>query len=235
MIRILILSIFLSLSAFSQGLINTTVSLTGNVFNQVTKLPETAVIKITDPDGRRVGATRSNGAQNGAYFVAGLKPGKSYLVEITKKDFMTEKYRMTVPNTGKYMEISHDFLIKPLKVGVKIPIAVTPFELRKSKLRFGAELYLDDWIDVFNDNPQVTVKILSYPDAKGEQNENLKLTTERAEAIKAFFLEKGINASRLSTGGSKVVDADNPPPTEKAAKGKRYVGPCYIEIINTGN
>lgn len=235
MIRILVLSIFFSLSAFSQGFINTTVSLTGNVFNQVSKLPETAVIKITDLEGRRVGATRSNGAQNGAYFVAGLKPGNTYMVEITKREFMTEKYKLIVPNTGKYMEISHDFLIKPLKVGVKIPIAVTPFELRKSKLRFGAELYLDDWIDVFGDNPQVKVKVVTYPDSKGEPNENLRITEERAIAIKDFFLEKGIDPSRLSTTGSKVVDADNPPPTEKAAKGKRYVGPCYIEITNTGN
>jgi outer membrane protein OmpA-like peptidoglycan-associated protein len=235
MIRILILSIFFSFSAFSQGLINTTVSLTGNVFNQVSKLPETAVIKVTDTEGRRVGATRSNGAQNGAYFVAGLKPGQNYMVEITKKDFLTERYKLSVPNTGKYLEISHDFLIKPLKVGVKIPIAVTPFELRKSKLRFGAELYLDDWIDVFKDNPEVTVRVLCFPDSKGDANENQKITDERANAIKDFFIEKGVNASRLSTAGSKVVDPDNPPPTEKAAKGKRYVGPCYIEILKTGN
>lgn len=235
MLRIIILLFIFSASAFSQGLINATVGLTGNVFNQVTKLPETAVIKVFDADGRRVGATRSNGAQNGAYYVPGLKPGKTYDLIITKRDFMTEKYKIVVPNTGKYIEISQDFLIKPLKAGVKIPIAVTPFELRKSKLRFGADLYLDDWIDVFKDNPNVTFKIVSYPDDKSSPTENLKITQERAEAIKQYFISKGIDAARFTTEGNKQVDPQNPPPTEKAAKGKRYVGPCYIEIVNTGN
>ena len=235
MFRIVIILIIFTSSSFSQGLINATVGLTGNVFNQVTKLPETAVIKVFDADGRRVGATRSNGAQNGAYYVPGLKPGLTYELIITKRDFMTEKYKIVVPNTGKYIEISQDFLIKPLKSGVKIPIAVTPFELRKSKLRFGADLYLDDWIDVFKDNPDVTFKIVSYPDDKTNPSENIKITQERADAIKQYFISKGINAARFSTEGNKQVDPQNPPPTEKAAKGKRYVGPCYIEIVNTGN
>jgi len=234
MYKIIILIILASSLSFSQGLINATVALTGNVFNQVNKLPETAVIKVLDMDGRRVGAARSNGAQNGAYFVPGLKPGQTYQVLITKKNFMTEKYKVTVPNTGKYLEISQDFLIKPLKAGVQIPIAVTPFELRKSKLRFGSELYLDDWIDVFNDNPTVTFKVVSFPDQKGNAAENKKTTEERSKAIKEYFVSKGIGASRFATEGNGNVDPNNPPPTEKAAKGKRYVGPCYIEIVNIG-
>lgn len=234
MYKLIILIILATSLSFSQGLINATVALTGNVFNQVTKLPETAVIKVLDLDGRRVGAARSNGAQNGAYYVPGLKPGQTYMVEITKRDFMTEKYKVNVPNTGKYLEISQDFLIKPLSVGVKIPIAVTPFELRKSKLRFGSELYLDDWIDVFKDNPTVTFKVVSYPDEKGKTTDNQTITDERSKAIKEYFVGKGISAGRFTTSGNGSVDPNNPPPTEKAAKGKRYVGPCYIEIVNIG-
>lgn len=235
MFRILIIILFATTMSFSQGLINATVALTGNVFNQVTKLPETAVIKVFDLDGRRVGATRSNGAQNGAYYVPGLKPGQTYLVEISKKEFMVEKYKISVPNTGKYLEISQDYLIKPIKEGVKIPIAVTPFELRKSKLRFGSDLYLDDWIDVFKENPTVKFRVLSYPDAAGNATSNSQLTKERADAIKEYFVSKGIESNRFETEGSGKVDANNPPPTERAAKGKRYVGPCYIEILSVGN
>lgn len=235
MVKILILVLSAFSITYSQGLINATVSLSGNVFNQVTKLPETAVIKVFDTDGNRVNATRSNGAQNGAYFVSGLRPGQNYIVEITKKEFMIEKFNITVPNTGKYLEISQDFLIKPIKVGVQIPIAVTPFELRKSKLRFGSDIYLEDWVDVFNQNPGIVVKIVSYPDAKGNSDANKLLTSERAEAIKNYFVGKGITTNRISVSGSADVDSKNPPPTEKAAKGKRYIGPCYIEIVSTGN
>lgn len=235
MLKILFILVFSLSAVYSQGLINATVALTGNVFNQVTKLPETAVIKVYDLEGNRVNATRSNGAQNGAYFVSGLRPGATYKVEISKREFMVERYTINVPNTGKYLEISQDFLIKPIKVGVQIPIAVTPFELRKSKLRFGSDLYLDDWIDVFKDNPNVKFKVVSYPDEKGNAQSNKTLTSERAEAIKKYFVDKGISADRFSTEGNGNVDTNNPPPTERAAKGKRYIGPCYIEVVSTGN
>ena len=235
MYKILVIFIVSIYATFSQGLINTTVSLSGNVFNQVTKLPETAIIKVFDSEGNRVNATRSNGAQSGAYFISGLRPGQSYVLEITKKEFMVEKFNIIVPNTGKYLEISQDFLIKPIKVGVQIPIAVTPFELRKSKLRYGADIYLDDWITVFNQNPNIKVKIVSYPDAKGTKQANTLLTTERADAIKEYFVEKGIGKDRMTTEGNAELDSKNPPPTEKAAKGKRYIGPCYIEIVSVGS
>jgi len=230
-ILIFIFSLFTATSLFSQGdgLLNTTVALTGNVFNEVTKLPETVKIMVTDSEGNRIGITRSNASDNGAYYITGLKPGVSYKVKIKKSGFMKETFNVKVPKTDKYLEISQDFMVKPMEKGVKIKISVPPFELNKSKLRFGSDYFLEGMKNALKQNENISFTILCYPD-KENAGENMQLTNERAKSLQEYFIENGIDASRIKTKGSKATDPDNPPPTKRAAKGKRYIGTSYIEI-----
>ena len=217
--------------ANSQGFIKTVVSLTGNVFNQVTKQPETTALLVMK-DGKRVTATRSRASENGYYYLTGLKAGESYDIRLEKKGFMDQIVSVEVPNTDKYAEISKDFLIMPKESGVKIPISVPPFEYNKSKLRVGSEIFLDDLQETLKLNPEVKIQIVSYPDNNKDKGENQELTKERAESLKNYFVSKGIEASRITTNPNQSTDPDNPPPTEKAAKGKRYIGPSYLKIVS---
>lgn len=227
---IILFSAFLLLS--SQGFIKTTVALTGNIFNKVNKVGETCNILVFDEDGNRASATRSIGSQNGYYYLPGLKPGKTYEIKLRKKGFMKETITFSIPNSDKYVELSRDFQIKPLRKGIKIPFSVSPFELRKSKLRVGAEIFLEPILNTLEENENVKVKILSYPDSKENPGQNQTITKERAEAVKSWLIKNGIDAARLSTEGSAQVDSDNPPPSEKASKGKRYIGSMYYEIVS---
>jgi outer membrane protein OmpA-like peptidoglycan-associated protein len=211
-------------------LINTVVALTGNVFDALTKEPVTSFIKITDEDGKRVNQTKSNAIENGSYYVTSLKPGKTYYVNISREDYFDEKFKITVPNTDKYQEISHDFLINPKKVGVKIPLPVPPFELSKSKLRYGSDDILDDMQSTLAINPDVKFEIVCYPDNDKDPQSNLKLTEDRAKSLSDYFTSSGIDASRLSIQGSATTDPLRPPPVKKTAKGKRYIGTSYIVV-----
>jgi len=219
---------FISLKS-QDNLVSAVVALTGNVLNEVTRLPETVSIIVTDLDGNKVGVTRSIGSENGYYYVTGLKSGKSYKVSIKKKGYFEEEYSIVVPNSSKYLEMSKDFLVKPKEVGTKIKIPVAPFEYGKSKLRFGAEYILDDYSESLKVNPTVNVEIVCYPD-KSNDADNQKITDERANALKQFLVTQGVDAGRITVKGSKVVDPDNPPPTALTAKGKRYIGTSYIVV-----
>jgi len=217
--------------AFAQGdaMIKTTVALTGNVFNHVTKLPETVKIKVTDQAGERVAITRSTASDNGSYYITGLKPGKTYNVAINKRDFMKEVFVLTVPNTNKYLELSHDFMIKPLEKGVQIKISVPPFEINKSKLRVGSDYFLEEIKDALLENENVNFTIVCFPD-KDKNSNNSKLTKDRASSLKKYFIANGLSASRIKIQGSAKTDPKDPPPTKRASKGKRYIGTSYIQI-----
>lgn len=215
----------------SQGFIQTVVSLTGNVFNQVSKQPETTALIVTKND-RRVTATRSRASENGYYYLTGLKAGESYEIKLKKKGFMDQLVSIQVPNTDKYTEISKDFLIMPKEAGVKLPLSVPPFEYNKSKLRVGSDIFLSDLYETLALNPSVKFQIISFPDNNKNKNENTELTTERANSLKDYFTKNGIDATRISIAPNNSTDPNNPPPTEKAAKGKRYIGKSYIKIVS---
>lgn len=215
----------------SQGFIKTVVSLTGNVFNQVTKQPETTALLVMK-DGKRVTATRSRASENGYYYITGLKAGESYDIKLQKKGFMDQQFSIQVPNTDKYTEISKDFLIMPKEVGVRLPLSVPPFEYNKSKLRVGSEIVLDDLQETLKLNPDVKIQIISFPDNDKDKKVNEILTKERAESLKKYFVDKGVEISRIEISSNKNTDPDNPLPIEKAAKGKRYIGKSYLKIVS---
>ncbi len=206
------------------------VTLTGNVTNAVTKEPVSMILKILDSQGKMVAVGRSNAADKGKFFIPGLQPGETYYVEIKQKDYFHEKFEIKIPNTGKYAELSRDFIVKPLVKGIHIPLAVPPFELNKSKLRFTVGEILDDYKNSLMNNPAVNFQIVCYPDNDKDKPANKKITEERAKALMNFFISAGIDLSRISIQGMDSTDPNNPPPKEKRAKGKRYIGTSYIVV-----
>ncbi len=235
--KIILLILFTSLSFLSahnkdDSFLKSTVALTGNVFNEVTKKGESCVLIAMDSKGERAGVARSNASQNGAYFIPGLRPGESYQITVKKKGFMKEVHTITVPKTDRYIELSQDFLIKPKENGVKIPLSVAPFELNKSKLRFGSKLFLENMKDALTTNKKVKITIQCYPDSDENQKENAILTKERAKTLKDYYIKNGIDATRIEVASSSKTDPDNPPPVKRQAKGKRYIGSTYFIITS---
>ena len=214
---LILMSLFLfalsSITANAQ-MLTTVVALTGNIFDAVTKEPQTVFVIVLDERGNKVTATRSNAYENGYYYVTGLKPGNKYIIRLKKTKYFLENYEIFIANSDKYEEISKDFLVKPLYTGAKIPFQVPPFELNKSKLRFGAGEFLSDIVNTLANNTEVSIEIHCYPDAAGNKSENLNLTTERCKSIVEHFVSNGIQKERLTIKPHDTVDPDNPPPTK---------------------
>jgi outer membrane protein OmpA-like peptidoglycan-associated protein len=225
----LIIFLAFGLEAQSQ-LINPVVAITGSVYDAVTKDPVSTFIVILDENGKRINATRSNASENGYYYISSLKPGHKYTLVISQASYLKEKHDIIIPEAGRYTEISKDFLVKPIAKGTKIPLTVPPFELNKSKLRYGFEDILDDMKKTLINNPDVKFEILCYPDDMDDPKENQKLTEDRATSLKNFFVTSGIDSNRITISGSVSADPNNPPPKKLRAKGKRYIGPSYIMI-----
>jgi outer membrane protein OmpA-like peptidoglycan-associated protein len=215
--------------AISQ-VVTTVVSLTGSVFDAVTYQPVSAILKVTDENGKTVNGARSNGAEDGYYYITGLEPGKTYYVELIKRNYFKEKYEIKLPKTNKYKEMSKDFTIKPKEKDSKIPLLVPPFERNKSKLRFGHEELLLDFQTTLLYNAQVKFEIVCFPDNNDDKAFNKKLTLERCESLKQYFMKSGVDESRITLSGNDKTDPDNPPPTASQAKGKRYIGTTYIVV-----
>ncbi|HWS40674.1 MAG TPA: OmpA family protein, partial [Arenimonas sp.] len=57
----------------------------------------------------------------------------------------------------------------------------------------------------------------AYSDSAGNEQDNIKMTKQRAEAVAAVFLSAGIKASRLNTEG---LGSSNPIASNKTPAGR---------------
>jgi outer membrane protein OmpA-like peptidoglycan-associated protein len=207
------------------------VAVTGNVINQSNRNAESVQIIVLDDTGKKINSSKSNASEGGYYYVTGLFPGNTYYFMVNDKNFLKEKIEIKIPNTDKYYEISRAFLVKSNIPETKFKLPVTPFENNKSRLRFGAAQLLEDISNTLKSNPEAGFTILAYPDNNTDSKHNMELTKNRAESLIDYFSINGIDPSKLKPVGSGSTDPNSPPPSQKTAKGKRYIGPVYL-IIN---
>jgi len=70
---------------------------------------------------------------------------------------------------------------------------------------------LDNLVETLNDNPNVTIELMSHTDSRGTPADNLELSQKRAQSVVDYLISKGIEPDRLRARGygesqPKVVD-----------------------------
>lgn len=77
---------------------------------------------------------------------------------------------------------------------------------------------LDEAVQVLSDNASLRLAITGHTDSVGSQEKNITLSQQRADAVKAYFVEKGLDASRFETRGA---GPDEPIADNKTAAGRQ--------------
>ena len=227
----LIVLLFTTTQSFSQSFTNVVVSLTGKVISSNEKVAPKVKVTIFDKSGHKIAGTNTAESSGGfTYFLTGLKPNSNYNIVIEGKGFFSQEIDFNTPNTGQYVELSKDFVIQPMEIGNPILVKVVPFDKGKSKIRNGSDYIFEDYLSVLKKNPRARFEIVAYSDNNIDRGFNKVLTQERAQAIKEYFVAAGVPEMRLQIKGIEVTDPNIQPPIEKAAKGKKYIGPVYLVV-----
>ncbi len=99
----------------------------------------------------------------------------------------------------------------PPKVVEKIVLNGIQFDFDKAVIKKQYSPILDEGIAALEKHPEKKVVVEGYTCNIGTEAYNLRLSERRAEAVKAYMVEKGIVADRLSTVGYGMANpvADN--------------------------
>ena len=103
-------------------------------------------------------------------------------------------------------------LLKPIEVGEVLQINNIFFGFNSDSIRPESESELLRAVKLLTDYPGVGIEILGYADSIGTETYNLGLSRRRAEAVKNYLVDHGIDASRLVAKGMGEL----PPTTGKA-------------------
>lgn len=87
--------------------------------------------------------------------------------------------------------------------GIKVTLHenTVNFDFNSSNLTTLAKSNLDKLVTVLQNNPDTNINIYGHTDNIGSDAVNLKISQQRADAVKNYFVANGISASRLFTEG----------------------------------
>lgn len=183
-------------------------SVTGLVKDEKSGAPIAAsTIQLIASDGSNLQAETGNSGD----FRFELKPDVDYIFLASKRGYLNGKER----ETTKGQEKSREFMVTILLTAIDRPIELPNifYDFNKWDLRPESMVSLDRLVETLNDNPNITIELMSHTDSRDTEEFNFDLSQKRAQSVIQYLIEKGIESDRLSAKGygessPKVVDSD---------------------------
>lgn len=91
--------------------------------------------------------------------------------------------------------------IEMLKKGGKINLRGIKFESGKATIMPESYYVLDEAVKMLKDNPKVRIEVQGHTDSVGSASSNMSLSQSRAEAVRIYLIQHGIEAERIVAKG----------------------------------
>lgn len=132
---------------------------------------------------------------------------------------------------AKSLQAKQDSIVANTMVG---KIHHDPVELEKIVLHFNFEFnstiiddsssdYLNELTTILFDNQKLSLSLTGHTDNIGSPKYNLRLSRERAQVVKDYLVEKGIDPERISVDGKGIEEPLNDNSTEENRAANRRV------------
>lgn len=105
---------------------------------------------------------------------------------------------------------------------------IIEFESGSSILATSGIQILDEMVIALNQLQGKNIKIIGHTDSSGDNNKNMRLSLQRAEAVKNYLISKNIAAARLSTLG---LGAQKPVADNHSADGRKKNRRIEFEVL----
>ncbi|MFL0205473.1 OmpA family protein [Aquirufa sp. 2-AUSEE-184A6] len=185
----------------------TLIQLTGQVINQKTKEPMAARIVIKAKGNPSDTLSIDYDPYVGDYsFMWPAK--KAFTVQIKKTGYFSKVEHFDFTSEKNFLQVNRNFFLQMVEKNKAYALANISFDQGKADLKPGFEAELEKVIAILSDNDQYTLLLEGHTDNQGDWNDNLKLSLERVEIVKAYLVSKGVNANRIETkgwGGSRPL------------------------------
>jgi outer membrane protein OmpA-like peptidoglycan-associated protein len=172
----------------------------GQVLNKTTNKPVEAVIQYENlANGNNEGVATSD-PLTGAYQIA-LPFGRNYGFSASAENFLAVSENLDLSKIAEYKEMEVNLYLVPIEKGQVVRINNIFFESGSAQLRNESFPELDRLVDFMNKNLKVRIQVSGHTDNVGSDEANLKLSKDRAMAVKSYLVSKQITESRIESEG----------------------------------
>jgi peptidoglycan-associated lipoprotein len=164
-----------------------------------------ATVKSIGSDGITI-ETETN---NDGSFRFMLQPNTDYVFIASSERYLNGKERETTKGREKSTDFQATIYLSPVDQVIEIPNIF--YDFARWDLRPESMVSLDNLVETLNDNPNVTIELMSHTDSRGTDQDNMVLSQRRAQSVVDYLISKGIASERLQAKGygesqPKVVD-----------------------------
>ena len=138
-----------------------------------------------------------------------LKPGTDYVFIASQPGYLNGKERESTRGMDQSKEFEVTIYLASITQVIELPNIF--YDFAKWDLRPESMVSLDNLVETLDDNPNVTIELMSHTDSRGTPADNLELSQKRAQSVVDYLISKGIQPDRLKARGygesqPKVVD-----------------------------
>lgn len=188
----------------------------GEIRNATTGQPVRARISF---EGPAMDPTSVQSNEEG--YTLALLPSE-YRVRIEASGFISalEKLDLTAVDL---QEQELNFSLQPVAVGATVNLRNVLFAQAKTEILPESYPELDLVVSFLKENPGVRIELMGHTDGRGVHADNVRLSQQRVNKVKAYLVSKGIEPRRISGkgfGGSKPIASND---TEESRRINRRV------------
>lgn len=173
------------------------VLVSGKVFDKKTNKPVQAEIVYEDLDKNTEVGRAVSDPNTGDYQVV-LPYGTNYGLRADAENYFSVSENLNIKEEKEYIEIEKNLYLSPVKVGEVVVLNNIFFDRGKSELKKASYAELDRVVGFLKKNPSVKIEIGGHTEIT---HADPKLSQDRANGVKNYLVENGIDKSRVTAVG----------------------------------
>jgi outer membrane protein OmpA-like peptidoglycan-associated protein len=189
----------------------------GTVKDANGNVPKDVVITVSNNETGEIVGTYIPNSKTGNYLFI-LPPGANYNITYEAEGYLFKSENIDIPEDANYFQVNKAIELEPIQIGSKIVLNNIFFDFDKATLRDISKIELEKLTKLMVNNPKIIVEISGHTDAKGNENYNLKLSQDRAQAVVNYLITRGIDKNRMIAKGygksRPIANNYNPDGTE---------------------
>jgi peptidoglycan-associated lipoprotein len=138
---------------------------------------------------------------DGSYRFPKLKAGVDYTISASKDGYWLGKINFTTKGINENKTFDSNIALEKVIISKVYEIDDIFYDFNKATLRDESKVSLDKLVSLLEDNPRLTILIMSHTDCRGKDEANITLSNDRAASVVNYLIEKGIENGRLSSQG----------------------------------
>jgi outer membrane protein OmpA-like peptidoglycan-associated protein/tetratricopeptide (TPR) repeat protein len=196
----------------------------GTVIDESTAEPVKARIELKNVETKKISEIPLD--TNTGKYVAVASFRNDYVMTIKKEGYVYESKYISKGDTVFKAPAKVDVEIKPIELNKSYRINDIYFGFNSFDLTEESKSVLDQMIEFLTFNATMCIQIQGYTDDIGKDEDNLKLSNNRAHSVYNYLVSNGINPLRLSYRGFGETAPIAPNSTEEGrAKNRRT---CFV-------